>query len=542
MTKAVIYLRVSTADQAKRNREPEGYSIPAQREACLRKAEQLEAEVVEEYVDRGESAKSADRTELKRMLARLKDEGDVRYVIVHKVDRLARNRHDDVVINLAIREAGAQLVSVSENIDETPSGKLMHGIMASIAEFYSRNLAAESLKGLTQKAKAGGTPGRAPIGYLNVRTRIADGREIRTIEIDPDRAPHVRWAFEAYATGAYTLDTITAELERRGLRTRPTPRYPSRPLARSRVGGMFRNPYYIGIVRWNGGLWPGEHETLVDRETFDRVGAVLTAHDVAGEKDRKHNHYLKGSVFCARCDSRLCLTHAKGKYLYFFCLGRAKGTGCDQPYVPAHRIEEAVENFYANIVLEPERRAAVQRYVQGHLDHAKRTGVREAESQRTRLTRLKDEQRTLLRAHYAGAVPIELLREEQQRIGNEIAQADQRLKATELRFEQIECAFEDALMLGADCQRMYREAPPQVRRQANQTIFEKLRVHNDEVVGAELAEPFAQLLAYDAARRLEVEAQPVASPENETTPFLGAGSNKSHLVAGAGFEPATFGL
>lgn len=363
MRQAVIYLRVSTRDQATRDREPEGYSIPVQREACLKKAAQLEAVVAEEYVDRGESAKSANRPELKRMLDRLRDQQDIAYVIVHKVDRLARNRYDDVVVNLAIGEAGAQLVSVSENIDETPSGKLMHGIMVSISEFYSRNLAAESLKGLTQKAKAGGTPGRAPIGYLNVRRRTSDGGEIRTIEIDPERAPHAEWAFEAYATGAYTLDTITAELEERGLRTWATPKYPSRPLARSRVGAMLRDPHYIGIVHWNGAVWPGKHETVVSRETFDRVAAVLTAHNVSGEKDRKHRHFLKGRVFCARCGSRLCLTNAKGKCLYFFYLGRAKRNGCVQRYVLAEEIEGAVEDGYGTIQLEAQRRDAVRKHV-----------------------------------------------------------------------------------------------------------------------------------------------------------------------------------
>jgi len=354
---------------------------------------------------------------------------------------------------------------------------------------------------------------------------------VRTVEIDPDRAPHVEWAFDAYASGAYTLDKIAAELEVRGLRTRATPKYPSRPLARSRVGGMFRNPYYIGIVRWNGTLWPGEHEPLISRETFDRVGAVLTAHDAAGEKDRKHHHYLKGSVFCARCGSRLCLTNAKGAYLYFFCLGRAKGTGCPQRYVLAERVEEAVQAFYGTIELEPERRQSVQQYVQSHLDHSERAGSREAATQRTRLTRLKDEQRTLLRAHYAGAVPVELLKEEQQRIATEVDQAERRLRATELRFEQIRGAFEDALMLGANCERMYREAPPHVRRQSNQVFFTKLLVHDDEVVGAELAEPFAQVLAHDVARRLEVE------PSNELAPSLGASSNEEVLVAGARYVP-----
>jgi Resolvase, N terminal domain len=69
MKRVAIYLRVSTAAQAKRNREPEGYSIPTQREACLAKAAELGAEVVGEYADRGESAKTADRPQLQALIA-----------------------------------------------------------------------------------------------------------------------------------------------------------------------------------------------------------------------------------------------------------------------------------------------------------------------------------------------------------------------------------------------------------------------------------------------------------------------------------------
>ena len=161
---AVLYVRVSTKEQAERDGDPEGYSIPAQREACKRKAASLGAVVLDEFVDRGESARTADRPELQRMLEFVHD-NRVTYVIVHKIDRLARNRADDVAINLAIKQAGVQLVSVTENIDETPSGILLHGIMNSIAEFYSRNLANEVIKGSVQKAKSGGTPMRTPTGY-----------------------------------------------------------------------------------------------------------------------------------------------------------------------------------------------------------------------------------------------------------------------------------------------------------------------------------------------------------------------------------------
>lgn len=219
---AVTYQRVSTREQAAKGGQREGFSIPAQRTANQRKAADLGAEIVAEFSDPGYSARTINRPELQRMLAYIKTH-QVTYCIVHKVDRLARDRLVDLQIHSALIEAGVALVSVTESIDETPSGTLVHGVMSSIAEFYSKNLAAEVTKGLTQKIASGGTPGRAPIGYLNVRKQDEQGREYRTVEVDPERAPLVRWAFGAYAAGDTSVERVVADVTARGLTTVPTP-------------------------------------------------------------------------------------------------------------------------------------------------------------------------------------------------------------------------------------------------------------------------------------------------------------------------------
>src|SRR6185369_18051285 len=102
--RALIYLRVSTKEQASTGGSAEGFSIPAQREACRRKAGSLGAVVIDEFIDAGESARSKNRPELQRMLKYIDGES-VDFVIVHKVDRLARNRADDVEISLALTNA-----------------------------------------------------------------------------------------------------------------------------------------------------------------------------------------------------------------------------------------------------------------------------------------------------------------------------------------------------------------------------------------------------------------------------------------------------
>ena len=117
---AITYLRVSTAEQATRGGREEGFSIPAQREANTRKAASLGAAVIAEFVDAGESGTKVDRRAgLQEMLAYIRDH-PIDYCIVHKLDRLARSRADDVAIHFALKQAGVTSVSTSENIDETP--------------------------------------------------------------------------------------------------------------------------------------------------------------------------------------------------------------------------------------------------------------------------------------------------------------------------------------------------------------------------------------------------------------------------------------
>jgi DNA invertase Pin-like site-specific DNA recombinase len=505
---AVIYLRVSSKEQAEKGGETEGFSIPAQREGCKRKAQSLEAVVVEEFVERGESAKTADRPELQRMLAFLA-EHPVKYVIVHKVDRLARNRADDVAINLAIRQAGAELVSVSENIDQTPSGLLLHGIMASISEFYSRNLATEVIKGTTQKAKNGGTPGRALTGYLNVRL-IENGREVRTIEVDPERGPLMSWAFDAYRTGDWTIRRLLAELTDRGMTTAPSRRGSGKPLTVSHLHKLLRHPYYMGLVRYRGVLYPGKHEPLTTPETWHEVQRLLSAKNFAGEKDREHPHYLKGSIYCGQCGSRLIVCNAKGRggvYPYFICIGRQeKRTDCKQRAIRIEVVEERVAAHYASVQLPPEEVAALRSFLGEELSKLRADAERERKAQERRLRKLEAERKKLLDAHYADAVPLDLLKSEQDRLTTGIANAEGRLAEIEADFQAAEANLERALTRAGDCEAAYREATPTMRRQFNLAFFKRLLVGDDDTITGELAEPFDAILGEELRRAVIAKA------------------------------------
>jgi site-specific DNA recombinase len=539
--RAVLYLRVSTSKQADKDNDPDGYSLPAQEDACRRKAEALGAEVVAVFVDRGESAKTADRRQFQRMLAFVQEHGDIDFVILDKVDRFARNRRDDANLMFELRTAGAQLVSVKENIDETPAGQLLHAIMAGIAEFYSKNLATEALKGMTQKAKVGGTPGRAPIGYLNTTRRI-DGREVRTVEVDPERAPLVQWAFEAYATGEWTIRSLTDELGAKGLRALPHGKKLPGPVQPSHVAHLLKNRYYLGTVTFKGVEYDGRHQPLVPQALFDRVQEVFLLHDKAGERQRVYRHYLKSTVVCGRCGSRLCVTNAKKQYLYFFCLGRhQRRTGCQLPYLPAEAIERAMERYYTTVRIPAALQETIREGLRIELDHQRRRAEPEMAYARGRVTELEQERRRLGRGVVTGAIPEDVGREEQARITKELKQAKRTLAASTLVFAKIQDTLNLALELVGRCDEVYRLGGPQVRRLSNQFFFERVLVDVEEdgearVTGAVLREPWATLLTREFQAKME------ANTTNVGRHVGGRRSKMIALVPPAGIEPATCGL
>ncbi len=521
---AVSYLRVSTTGQARRGGgDDEGFSIPAQRDANRRKAATMGAIVVKEFVDRGASARSANRPELQRMLEYLADH-DVDYVIVHKLDRLARSRADDVEISKALESAHVRLVSTTEAIDATPSGMLLHGIMSSIAEFYSRNLAAEVTKGLSQKAQGGGTVGRAPLGYRNIRKIDAEGRELRTVVTDPDRAALVRKAFELYATGDWTVRALTDHVQNLGLTTVPTPKMTSRPVREGHLHKILVNPYYTGVTTYKGVQYEGRHEALVDAETFERCKTILESH-LQGERTKKHPHFLKSTVYCGHCGERMLVqisTSKTGdKYPYFYCAGRhSKRTRCDMKAVLIDEVERKITDYYRHLELDPTFRSRVEAMIRDGFQSAKDDVAQERAHLKLEREKLERQREKLMEAHYAGAIPVDLLGREQERITANLTKIVRKLDTVAIQFQRVESNLTAALDLTIDVAAAYREAPQSVKRLFNQAFFERILLIRDDdapdgfAITSELKAPFDTLLSSEL-RATEAEHR---AREQDKTP------------------------
>src|SRR5229473_6601872 len=274
------YIRVSTAKQGEK-----GVSLQEQKGAIQQYAQRYGLSIVQWFEER-ESAAKRGRPVFTEMMKGLRS-GMVRGLIVHKIDRSARNLRDWADLGELI-DQGVEVQFANESLDlHSRGGRLSADIQAVVASDYIRNLREETRKGFYGRLKQGVYPLPAPIGYRD----MGPGKPKET---DPIRAPLVRKAFELYAGGGYTLHALKEEVARLGLRNRN-----NGAISITGLSVMLNNPFYIGIIRLKrtGETFEGGHESLLPRPLFQRVQAVLQGKTNA--KGIRHALLFRRMLGCA---------------------------------------------------------------------------------------------------------------------------------------------------------------------------------------------------------------------------------------------------
>ena len=535
--KAVVLLRVSSEGQTKRAGADEGYSMEIQREGCYDQAARLEAEVVKEFIAPAQSASKSIYPALRDALAYVRRRGDISYFIVYRLDRFARDELTQFTALAELRAAGVKLVSATEQIDETPQGMLVMSLLGAVNAYRSRDDGRKISAGLRKKAELGGTPNRARLGYRNVKHW--DGKnDIRTVELDDERVPHLQWAFQAYATGEWALTPLVEELYERGLRTRAFKGHKSGKVGRAALHEVLRDPYYIGVVEFKGVRYEGTHPKLVTPELFERVQQVMTARSKGRDNHWKHTHYVKGTIFCALCRKRLLFTKVSGNggsYDYFVCSGRHGGDGCMLPYLGADWVEREVTAYHQREVRRLGDRAAS---LEPQLAERFRllTGYRERQAAKCRkkVDEILAKRRQLVSDHLVRpkAIPLDVLEAQQTELDAALASARRELTQAETDIGKAEEGLQLARKLLVDLPTSYQRADAETRRRFNQAIFKKLLVGPEGIARAELADEFDALLDDGLPRVIKkIPARP--------GPHFTRGSNLEVLVELGGFEPPT---
>ncbi|HXA18938.1 MAG TPA: recombinase family protein [Thermoanaerobaculia bacterium] len=311
------YLRVSTPKQG------EGVSLLTQREEIARFAARKGFLIVGWFEEK-ETAAKRGRPVFGEVLKRLR-KGEADGLIVHKVDRSARNLKDWADLGELI-DQGIPVYFAGEGIDmNTRSGRLAADIQAVVAADYIRNLREEAKRGIEKRLEQGFFPSPAPVGYL-------DRGAGKAKEIDPERGPLVRLAFTWYATGDYTLQKLVALLYGLGLRNRAG--------AKVTIAGLsvlLRNPFYMGYMhlRKRNKLYPGLHVPIVSKDLFFEVQSRLKSR--VWPRPLKHRFKYSRMFACGTCGRSLVGSERKG-YVYYRCSTMT----CPTVSVREDRVESAL--------------------------------------------------------------------------------------------------------------------------------------------------------------------------------------------------------
>ncbi|RKX22164.1 MAG: hypothetical protein DRP35_02645 [Candidatus Zixiibacteriota bacterium] len=338
--KALLYLRVSSKEQ-----EKEGYSLDAQEKLGKEYAIKNNLEIVRIWKG-SESAWKKERTFFNQMVDFCKKHRDVKHIIFDITDRMTRNDFDKLKINTLIKDFDKTIhFSRTNKIIDKNSGsdvEFMFDIEVAVAKKMSNDISRKAKMGMLEKAEQGEYPSTAPIGYFN-------NKETQLVEIDLDRAPFIKMAFENMSTGNYSLSTLVEKIYSDGLRTKKNFK-----VTKSTLAHLLKNPFYYGCFFWKGKLYNGIHNPIISKQMYDNVQRILSGKGHSF-KTNKNGFVFNNLIKCGECGCKVLGERKKEKYIYYHCTfskGRHNGGNA---YLKEDRLAVLFEDSVRKVTISSEK-------------------------------------------------------------------------------------------------------------------------------------------------------------------------------------------
>jgi site-specific DNA recombinase len=331
-TKYFLYARKSTEDE-----ERQVMSIEAQLAELAEFAKRENIEITETFIE-SKSAKKPGREIFNEMMGKVKESKEPIGLISWHPDRLARNSVDGGLIIYSIDTS--KIVSLRFPtfwFEPTPQGLFMLQVAFGQSKYYSDNLSENVKRGIRQKLRRGEWPGLAPFGYVN-------NPKTRNIEPEPVKSRCLRKAFEEFARGNHTLESLGKRLSFWGVVGKT-----GKPLCKATLQRILTNKAYVGVISHNGESFEGGFPAIVSPATFEAVQKVLGRRAKPRKSKKRHDFPFTGLLTCGECGGAITAQFAHGhggSYRYYRC--SKKFGECTQRYLRedllAAQLKERLQN------------------------------------------------------------------------------------------------------------------------------------------------------------------------------------------------------
>ncbi len=449
--RAVIYVRVSTKEQV-----DEGNSLNTQEKICREYAEKNQYEVASIFIEQGESAKTADRTELLKLLTYCADKKNgVKAIIIYKVDRLSRSVDDYSYLRLLLKKYGVEIKSTSESFGNNPVGRFMENTMANIAQFDNDIRSERCAGGMRDAMRDGRYVWMAPLGYDN-NIRVA-GKV--TIAINPINGPLIHRAFELIGSNIYPTEEVRRIMTKEGLVGKS-----GKPITKGYFYDLLKNELYAGWIVKFGERHKGLFTPIVSEELFNQVQRILK------HKGRKHSAYITDHP---DFPLRKFVTNEDGKKLTgSWSTGRHKRFayyrfgGKDSNY-NRDKFQENFGEYMDKYGLNEKHFIKLKGLVKENLVKATQGQKKEVEDLNKHLKELTDKQSGIIKKNLDGIIPDSVLKQQLEMIDKDLLETN----ASLLSIPNTENDFEKMM----DLVESYLKAPSDVWKEAKVGVQIKLQ-------------------------------------------------------------------
>lgn len=330
-----LYIRVSTDDQAE-------LSPDAQKRLLLDYAKKNGIIISNDFIfSESVSGRHVQkRPEFQRMIGIAKQPSHpIDVILVWKYSRFARNQEESIVYKSMLKKDHVDVISISEPLIDGPFGSLIERIIEWMDEYYSIRLSGEVLRGMKEKALQNGYQSSPCLGY----EAVGHGKPY---QINEAEYAMVSYIMDLYDNQNMDETAIARKCNDLGYKTKR-----GNPFERRTIDRILQNPFYCGIVSWNGVEFEGAHEVRISKERFDRRQRLIASQKrpMKARNVSTCKHWLSGLLKCSVCGATLSYT-GNGKCPYFQCWKYAKGFHKTSVALSVKKAEEAVISYFDQIL------------------------------------------------------------------------------------------------------------------------------------------------------------------------------------------------
>ena len=330
-----LYIRVSTDDQAE-------LSPDAQKRLLLDYAKKNGIIISNDFIfSESVSGRHVQkRPEFQRMIGIAKQPSHpIDVILVWKYSRFARNQEESIVYKSMLKKDHVDVISISEPLIDGPFGSLIERIIEWMDEYYSIRLSGEVLRGMKEKALQNGYQSSPCLGY----EAVGHGKPY---QINEAEYAMVSYIMDLYDNQNMDETAIARKCNDLGYKTKR-----GNPFERRTIDRILQNPFYCGIVSWNGVEFEGAHEVRISKERFDRRQRLIASRTrpMKARNVSTCKHWLSGLLKCSVCGATLSYT-GNGKCPYFQCWKYAKGFHKTSVALSVKKAEEAVISYFDQIL------------------------------------------------------------------------------------------------------------------------------------------------------------------------------------------------